>query len=99
MRLSVRFCFGQEKTVCMYGCTCACVCGCDGDVVCVGHDLNWCTGWWYVCSVYVEQCWSPKVMASFSAFGGELPVHSLEGSVLCPVSPRTVSMCFFGVRL
>ena len=22
-----------------------CVCGCDCDVVCVGHDLNQCTGW------------------------------------------------------
>ena len=32
-----------------------CVCGCDGDVVCVGHDLNRCTGWWYVCSVNVEK--------------------------------------------
>ena len=45
---------------------------------------------------------SPKVMASFSAFGGDFPsiafivLHSLEGS---PVSPRTVSMCFFDVRL
>ena len=28
------------------GCTRACMCGCDGDVVCVGHDLNRCTGWW-----------------------------------------------------
>ena len=28
------------------GCTRACVCGCDGDVICVGHGLNWCTGWW-----------------------------------------------------
>ena len=24
----------------------ACVCGCDYDVICVGHDLNRCTGWW-----------------------------------------------------
>ena len=23
-----------------------CVCGCDCDVVCIGHDLNRCTGWW-----------------------------------------------------
>ena len=22
--------------------------------ICVGHDLNWCSWWWYVCSVYVE---------------------------------------------
>ena len=35
-------------------CTRACVCRCDGDVICVGHDLNWYSRWWYVCSVYVE---------------------------------------------
>ena len=44
------FCFVQARTFCMYGCiyvyTRACVCGCDGDVICVGHDLNRCTGWW-----------------------------------------------------
>ena len=28
-----------------HGCTRTCVCGCDCDVVCVGHDLNWYTGW------------------------------------------------------
>ena len=50
----------QAKTLCMYGCMyfpgCnhACVCRCDCDVICVGHDLNWCSWWWYVCSVYVE---------------------------------------------
>ena len=22
------------------------LCECDGDVICVGHDLNRCTGWW-----------------------------------------------------
>ena len=27
------------------GCTCTCVCGCDCDVVCIGYDLNRCTGW------------------------------------------------------
>ena len=32
------FCPG--KTLCRYGCDC--------DVVCVRHDLNRCTGWWYV---------------------------------------------------
>ena len=26
--------------------SCLCVCGCDGDVVCVCHNLNCCTGWW-----------------------------------------------------
>ena len=54
---SVRlFCFIQAKiyvgmVVCISR---ACVCGCDCDVICVGHDLNWCSWWWYVCSVYVE---------------------------------------------
>ena len=55
---SVRlFCFVQATTLCRYvflGCTRACVCRCDGDVICVGHYLNWCSWWWYVCSVYVE---------------------------------------------
>ena len=44
---SVRlFCFVQAKTLCMYGFYVfrACVCRCDGDVICVGHDLNWCSG-------------------------------------------------------
>ena len=43
------FCPG--KTVCRYGtlyvfmsCNRACVCGCDGDVISVGHDLNWHSG-------------------------------------------------------
>ena len=26
-------------------CTRECVCGCDGDVICVGHDMNPCNGW------------------------------------------------------
>ena len=56
---SVRlFCFVQAKLyVWLYvflGCTRACVCRCDGDVICVGHDLNRCSWWWYVCSVNVE---------------------------------------------
>ena len=40
--------FVQAKTLCRYGCMyfLACVCGCDGDVVCVSHDLNRCTGRW-----------------------------------------------------
>ena len=25
-------------------CTRTCVCRCDGDVICVDHDLNWCFG-------------------------------------------------------
>ena len=45
------FCFVQAKTLSVWlyvflGCTHTCVCGCDCDVVCVGHDLNRCTGWW-----------------------------------------------------
>ena len=54
----ILFCPGKN---CMYVwlyvflcCTRACVCRCDGDVICVGHYLNWCSCWWYVCSVYVE---------------------------------------------
>ena len=40
------FCFVQTKTICRYGCMyflTALVCV---DVICVGHDLNWCTWWW-----------------------------------------------------
>ena len=47
--------FIQEKTLCMYvwlyvflGCTRACVCRYDGDIICIDHDLNRCSGWWYV---------------------------------------------------
>ena len=60
---SVRlFCYVQTKTVCGYGCMyflaeLVLVCWCDGDVICVGHDLNRCSGWWYVCSINVEWCW------------------------------------------
>ena len=47
---SVRlFCFVQAKPLCKYGCIlylgCTRACGYDGDVVCVCHDLNQCTGW------------------------------------------------------
>ena len=62
---SVRlFCFGQAKTLCRYGCMYffaalrACVCRCDGDVICVGHDLNWCSWWRYVCSVLLNSAWN-----------------------------------------
>ena len=53
------FCFVKAKTLCRYGCmyfgcTRACVCTCDSDVICVGHNLNRCSGWMYVCSVNVE---------------------------------------------
>ena len=38
-------CFVQAKTLCTYGCmyfldALVFVCRCDGDVICVGHDLN-----------------------------------------------------------
>ena len=33
------------------GCTRVYVCRCNDDVIYVGHDLNRCSGWWYVCSV------------------------------------------------
>ena len=49
-RFSMRlFCFVQATIFCRYGCIyflAACVCGCDGDAICVGHDLNRCTRWW-----------------------------------------------------
>ena len=47
----------RNTFLCRYvflGCKRTCVCRCDGDVICVGHDLNRCSGWWYVCSVNVE---------------------------------------------
>ena len=54
---SVRlFCFGKTKTLCRYGCRdflAALVLVCV-DVICVDHDLNWSSWWWYVNSVYVE---------------------------------------------
>ena len=37
--------FSKRLYVCL-GCTRTCVCGCDCDVICIGHDLNRCTGWW-----------------------------------------------------
>ena len=45
------FCFVQAKSFCRYSCiyflaALVRVCGCDGDVICIGHDLNRCTGWW-----------------------------------------------------
>ena len=50
------FYFVQATTLCRYGCKyflAALVLVCV-DVICVGHDLNWCSWWWYVYSVYVE---------------------------------------------
>ena len=47
--------FGSKVWLYVFvGCTRACVCRCDSDAICVGHDLNRCSGWWYVCSVNVE---------------------------------------------
>ena len=49
---SVRLlCFVQALTLCMCGCmyfltVLVLVCVCDGDVICVGHDLNRCSGSW-----------------------------------------------------
>ena len=46
------FCFVQAKTLCRYGCMyflAALVLVCVDvhcDVICIGHDLNRCTGWW-----------------------------------------------------
>ena len=37
-----------------HGCTRDCLCRCDGDVICVGHDLNRCYGWWKVSSVNIK---------------------------------------------
>ena len=52
------FCFVRVKTLCRYGCmyflvalVLVCV---DVMVICVGHDLNRYSGWWYVYSVNVE---------------------------------------------
>ena len=45
--------FVYAKTLCSYiwlyvflCCIRACVRICDGDVIFVGSDLNWCSGWW-----------------------------------------------------
>ena len=49
------------KTLCKYGrmyffaaFVLVCVDVIDGDVICVVHDLNRCSGWWQVCSVHVK---------------------------------------------
>ena len=50
--------FVQTKTLCRYGCMyflAACLLyRCDGDVICIDHDLKRCSAWWYVCSVNVK---------------------------------------------
>ena len=58
-RFSMRlFCFVHAKTFCRYGCIyfLAALRACDGDVICIGHDLNWCTGWLLVLGVNVKYC-------------------------------------------
>ena len=41
------FCLYCEAWLYVFlGCTRTCVCGCDCDVICIGQDLNRCTGWW-----------------------------------------------------
>ena len=48
---SMRLLFCPGKTLCRYGCmyfllhSFLCV-RCDGDVICVGHGLNWWSEWW-----------------------------------------------------
>ena len=48
----VLFCLGKNLMyVWLYvflDCSRACVSICGGDVICVGHNLNRCSGWWYV---------------------------------------------------
>ena len=44
-------CFVKATTICRYGCMYLfaarlLVCVDDGDVICVRHDLNRCSGWW-----------------------------------------------------
>ena len=43
---SMRLSFCRYGCIYIFGCTLACVCGCDGDLICVGHDLDWCSWWW-----------------------------------------------------
>ena len=53
---SVRLiCFVHAKTLWRYGCMyllAACVFKCDGDVICIGDDLNQYSGWWYYFSYF-----------------------------------------------
>ena len=45
MRLAQKFSVGMVVYISWQH---LCLCGCDGDISCVGHDLNRCTRWWYV---------------------------------------------------
>ena len=45
------------------------MCRCDGDVICVGHDLNRCSVWWSICSV--------------NGVGEGMPPRGCVGSVCC----------------
>ena len=40
------FCCVHAKTLCSYGCIYFLAALVDGNVICEGHDLNRCTGWW-----------------------------------------------------
>ena len=61
----ILFCFVQAKLY-VHICTHACVCKYDGEVKCVGHDLNRCTGWRYVCCVNVGERTPPCRTPDFS---------------------------------
>ena len=44
--MKVVLCGFSVRVLCIFGYTRACVCRCDGDVICVRHDLNRWSGWW-----------------------------------------------------
>ena len=72
-------CFVQVNTLCGYGCiyfscTGACVYRCDFDVVCIGHDLNRCSG----CGVLLLLL----VYSPFSDTVG-LPLHNIPFISFC----------------
>ena len=47
-------CVGGVRSILLLYVFSACVCRCDGDVICVDHDLNQCSWWWHVCSLNVK---------------------------------------------
>ena len=55
---SVVFCPGKNFMYVWFyiflGFTRACVCRCEGNVIYIGDDLKWCSGWWYVCNLNIE---------------------------------------------
>ena len=49
----------RQIFLCWYGCmyflaALVLLCGYNSNLICIGHDLNRCSGWWYVCSVHFE---------------------------------------------